>query len=382
MVPLCRRWNGSLMLLSSLRAPGSGLRSLIGEITPRVNRAPDSRPRLARVAAVAGALVFALLIWAHRGQFVGAIDRALHTSWQLAAVAAALEAGSIAGYVLLLHRVVARADQRLRLRDSYDMTLGGAAATRLVPTAGLGGAAVTVWALRARGVHSRELGERLLAFLLLLYGVYIAAMFTGGVTVASGWVQVSHGRALGIVGAAIAIAAAATIGILLAEPSPVARALDRVGRRSGRLASASRFAVAKLPVLRASLRRGWRELRRPNLALLGAVAYWAFDISVLVTMLHAFGVRLPPNAVVLAYFLGTMFNVVPLPGSLSGGLAGALIGLGSPAGAAIAAVLGYRALAVWLPAVPGLVSLASLRTSVASWRVDTATRALTPQFSV
>jgi uncharacterized membrane protein YbhN (UPF0104 family) len=84
------------------------------------------------------------------------------------------------------------------------------------------------------------------------------------------------------------------------------------------------------------------------------MAYWTCDIGVLATMLHVFGVGLPLTAVVLAYFLGTMFNVVPLPGSLSGGLVGALIALGSPAGAAIAAVLAYRALAVWLPAVPGL----------------------------
>jgi uncharacterized membrane protein YbhN (UPF0104 family) len=85
---------------------------------------------------------------------------------------------------------------------------------------------------------------------------------------------------------------------------------------------------------------------------------------------------------VLAYFLGTLFNVVPLPGSLSGGLAGTLIALGSPAGAAIAAVLAYRALAVWLPAIPGVASLASLRRSVASWRMDTGSRTPARQFAV
>jgi uncharacterized membrane protein YbhN (UPF0104 family) len=112
------------------------------------------------------------------------------------------------------------------------------------------------------------------------------------------------------------------------------------------------------------------------------VAYWAFDIGVLVTMLYAFGVRLPVATVVLAYFLGTMFNVVPLPGSLSGGLAASLIALGSPAGAAIAAVLAYRAVAVWLPALPGIASLVSLRASVASWRTSTDSRTLARQFPV
>lgn len=58
-----------------------------------------------------------------------------------------LEVASVAGYVLLLHRVVSGASPRLRWRDSYDIALAGTAVTRLLPTAGLGGAAVTVWAL-------------------------------------------------------------------------------------------------------------------------------------------------------------------------------------------------------------------------------------------
>jgi uncharacterized membrane protein YbhN (UPF0104 family) len=88
-------------------------------------------------------------------------------------------------------------------------------------------------------------------------------------------------------------------------------------------------------------------------------------------VLHAFGTALPIPVIVLAYFLGTTFNVLPLPGSLSGGLTGALIALGAPAGAAIAAVLAYRAVAVWLPAASGIASLASLRRSVARWRAET-----------
>ena len=50
------------------------------------------------------------------------------------------------------------------------------------------------------------------------------------------------------------------------------------------------------------------------------------------------------------------------------------------ASGAIAAVLSYRALAVWLPA--GIVSLASLRASVAGWRTGVASRTLARQFAV
>ena len=371
-----------MLLSANLRMPGTGVRSLMHEIAPGVGPRTPGRVWLARVLALVAAGVFAFLAMAHGGQFVHALNRALHANWELEAAAIALEAGSVVGYVLLLHRVVARANPKLRLKDSYDLTLGGAAATRLLPTAGLGGAALTVWALRARGVRSSELAERLLAFLLLLYSVYLSALIVDGAGVAFGLGHGTHGRTLGVLGAALAATVAATVLVVVAAPSPVARVVTRVGGRSRRLGSASRWLAMQVPVLRASLRRALREVRRPHPALLGAVAYWACDLGVLAMMLHAFGVRLPLAEVVLAYFLGTLFNVVPLPGSLSGGLAGTLIALGSPAGAAIAAVLAYRALAVWLPAIPGIASLASLRTSVASWRVDTASRTPARQFAV
>jgi hypothetical protein len=238
--------------------------------------------------------------------------------------------------------------------------------------------AVTVWALRARGVRTSEITERLLAFMLLLYGVYLSALLAGGAAVAFGLVRAGNGSAVGILGAVIAVAVAAAVLVLLVVPAPVIRALRRVGRGSSRRASVSQWLLVQLPVLRSSLRRGWHELRRPHPAVLGAVAYWAFDVGVLVTMLYAFGVRLPVAAVVLAYFLGTMFNVVPLPGRL----AASLIALGAPAGAAIAGVLAYRAVAVWLPALPGVASLASLRASVANWRTGTDSRTVARQVPV
>jgi uncharacterized membrane protein YbhN (UPF0104 family) len=188
--------------------------------------------------------------------------------------------------------------------------------------------------------------------------------------VALGLVHVAHGHALAILGMVLAVALSGAVLCMLASPSLPARLLSVAADRLPRFESIARRAERQLPVLPGALQRAWRELRRPHLAVLGAVAWWGFDIAVLVAMLHAFGGSPPLVAVVLAYFLGTMFNVLPLPGSLSGGLIGALVALGAPAAPAIAAVLAYRSVAVWLPAACGIASLASLRTSVASWRAE------------
>ena len=351
------------------------MRTLASDIAPAgaaVGTPPAQRGLLASVLPLAAGIALAALLALHAHEFLHAMVRALHAGWRVLIAGALFEAASIVGYVFLLHRVVGRASARLRFKDSYDIALAGNVAARLLPTAGLGGAAVTVWALRARGVRTKELTERLLAFMLLLYGVYMAALMLSAGAVALGFVHVVHGRALAVVGEVLGIVLAGGVLWLLASPSLPARLLSFAAERLPRFESAARRAERQLPVLRGALERAWRELRRPHPAVLGAVAWWGFDIAVLAAMLHAFGGSVPLVAVVLAYFLGTMFNVLPLPGGLSGGLIGVLVALGAPAAPAIAAVLAYRSVAVWLPAAWGIPSLASLRASVASWRAEPA----------
>lgn len=358
------------MELTSHIHRGAGLGTLVREIAPASDAGGTRTRRLLPVAWLAAAALLALLLVRDGGSFVDAVQRALDGGWQFVALGALLEACSLAGYVALQHRVVGRADERIRAKDSYDIALAGTAATRLLPTAGLGGAAVTVWALKARGLRPAEITERLLAFLLLIYAVYMAALLVFGAAVAFGLVYVAGGRALGALGAALAIVLASAVVTLLANPSSIKKILGRLGR-SG-LAPHAERAASQLPALRAALRRAGGELRRPHPALLGALAWWGFDIGVLAAMLHAFGAPLAPGVIVLAYFLGTMFNLLPLPGSLSGGLAGTLVIFGAPAAPALAAVLAYRTIAVWLPAASGLASLAALRTTVARWRAEPA----------
>ena len=109
--------------------------------------------RAAPFAALAAVAVAVLLVAGGPLQaFADALRRAASASPGWVAAAAAFEVLSFAGYVLLLWLVGGRATRKIGLRESVHMTLGGAAATRLLPTAGVGGAALTLWALRRAGL--------------------------------------------------------------------------------------------------------------------------------------------------------------------------------------------------------------------------------------
>jgi uncharacterized membrane protein YbhN (UPF0104 family) len=225
------------------------------------------------------------------------------------------------------------------------VALGGAAATRLVPTVGAGGAAVTLWSLRRAGLSMREAAHTLLTFLVLLYSVFLGSIAVAGGALALGLVD-GNGplllSALPAAGATLAIAVA--LGIAARRPRR---------QRTVALGAAVRAAIALV--------------HSGDVRLLGAVAWWAFDAAVLWAMLRALGA--PPSlaVVALAYFLGQIANTVPLPGAVSGGMVGVLLAFGVQADVALAAVLSYRAVAIWLPAPIGLVALSGLRLTVAGW---------------
>jgi uncharacterized membrane protein YbhN (UPF0104 family) len=71
--------------------------------------------------------------------------------------------------------------------------------------------------------------------------------------------------------------------------------------------------------------------------------------------------------VALAYFVGQVANTLPLPGAVSGGMAGVLIAFGCPAVLALPAVLTYRTIAVWLPLPAGIAALPGMRATIARW---------------
>ena len=59
--------------------------------------------------------------------------------------------------------------------ESYEITMAGLAATRLFSAGGAGGIVLTYWALRKAGMPRKETASRMVAFLVLLYAVYMLA---------------------------------------------------------------------------------------------------------------------------------------------------------------------------------------------------------------
>jgi uncharacterized protein (TIRG00374 family) len=291
------------------------------------------------------------------------------------AVAALLECLSFGGYIVLFRTVFVRGDSQIDWKESYQITMAGLVATRLFAAAGAGGIALTAWAVRRSGLPRRIVACRMVAFMSLLYAVFMGALVIFGLGLRTGVFHGGGSFAITVV-PAIFGASAITIFLLVALlPSDFERLVARwtQGHRRLKLASLAQR-VATVP---ASMATGVRTaidlVREGQWGVLGAVAWWAFDIGVLWACFHAFasGDTPPIAVIVMGYFVGQIANVLPLPGGIGGvegGMIGAFIAFDIPGGLAVVSVLAYRAFAFWLPTIPGAVAYLQLRRTVARWK--------------
>ncbi len=287
------------------------------------------------------------------------------------ALGGVLELLSIAGYATLFRTVFGRGVPRIDWRASLEIPLAGIAAIRLVAAAGAGGVAVTAWALARAGMSAQVIACRMVASLVLQYSVYFAALIVCGLGLGTGLFAGGDSAALTLVPAAIAGGLMAAILGLALMPRDIEQRLERSAGRTGALGSLARR-LAKAPdALGSGVRTAGDLVRQRRLGLLGAVAYWGFDIAVLGVCFHAFGTIVPLAVLVLGYFLGTLGSLLPLPGGVGGvegGMIAAFVAFGVPAGSAVIAVLAYRAISFWLPTLPGIVGYLALRSTVRKWR--------------
>ncbi len=133
------------------------------------------------------------------------------------------------------------------------------------------------------------------------------------------------------------------------------------------LASVRRLRTAVFSFLRTALGEARSVHLRPARALAlwgGSLSFPALQAAGLVAVGQALGLDVPPAHMALAYLAATVaVALVPVPGgigSVEAALIVALVAAGGPVAVATAVVLAYRIITVWLPLLPGALTLGAL----------------------
>jgi uncharacterized protein (TIRG00374 family) len=298
------------------------------------------------------------------------------------AIAVGLNVFSFVAYIALFAGVVGgrtaspTVRRRLDWRASYQITLAGLAATRLFSAGGAGGIALTYWALRRASMPRREAAARMVAFLVLLYTVYLSALVICGIFLRVGIFPGPSPVGMTIVPAGVAGIALLVLFLVSLIPDDLERLIAEWARGHRRLALARRLASGPATVA-SGTRTALSILRHPStgfLAILGAIGFWAANIAVLWACFHGFGEHVPKAVLVQGFFVGMTANLLPFfpggVGSVDAGMIGAFLAFGLPSETVIVSVLAYRVIAFWLPIPPGVFAYFQLRRTVARWREE------------
>jgi uncharacterized protein (TIRG00374 family) len=292
---------------------------------------------------------------------------------------------SFIAYIALFRGVIGGREEddlvakRMDWSASYQITMAGLAATRLFSAGGAGGIALTYWAVRRAGMSRRDAARRMVAFLVLLYTVYMTTLLICGIFLRIGLFPGSNPVGMTIVPAALAGVAIAIMLLVSLIPNDVERRLAGWTRGYRRRARWLRRLATGPATLASGTRTAMTLVRNPSrgaLAIGGAIGFWATNIAVLWACFHAFGESVPKAVLVQGFFVGMTANLLPFfpggVGSVDAGMIGAFLAFGLPSSTVIVSVLVYRVIAFWLPIPPGIVAYLQLRRTVARWREEEA----------
>jgi uncharacterized protein (TIRG00374 family) len=314
------------------------------------------RARLIQLSALLALVVGAIWLAPGLGELRTRVTQ-LSPGWL--ALGAAMQLLSTVSYVVTFRAVFC---PRMSWRTSYEIGMAEQAANSVLPAGGAGGLALGAWALRRGGTSVDHIARRTVAFFLLtsLANVSTLILFAGGF-------------AVGLLGddAAPAVtfgfAAAGLVAIVIALALPALAARAKADRRqpaapAGRV---RRIARRGIDTVSAGVSDAVALLRQRQLGVVtGSLGYMAFDIAALAACFGALGHAPSVGVLVVAYLVGQLGGLLPIPGGI-GGVEGGLIGCFAlyhvPLATATAAVLAYRALALSIPALLGSVAFVKLR---------------------
>lgn len=272
--------------------------------------------------------------------------------WLVAGVG--LEILSCIGYVVLFDLVFGRLAGELSSR----LSLAELAMNSVVSISGLAGIALGAWVLRSKGVSAERIARRSVLIFVLTSAVNVVAVIVIGVLMYPGLLPGSEDELLTLLPAAIALGTLVTVLVLASWARK---------QTAGGGLSDGRVRVA-LNAIGGGVGDAVALIRKRDWRLLGALGYWGFDTLTLYAALAAFGHPLSIWVVAMAYLLGMMANSVPVPAGLvavEGGLVAMLVLFhGRPVSTMVAAVVVYRAISLWVPALIGSVAFLSLRREI------------------
>jgi len=267
-------------------------------------------------------------------------------------IALALEAASCLAFVAAFRGVFSR---RLPWGFSYEVGMAAQGTNVLLPAGGASGLALGAWALRKTGMSTDRVARRTVAFFLVTSSVNFATAALAGAALTLG--LLGAGSASFALTAVPAALAAGTIAGVLFLP----RLLDRPRSPTGRV---SRVLAKGGTALSAGIRDAGALVRSGSpLVIAGAAGYMALDLGALAAAFAAVGSPPPLGVLALAYVVGQLGGLIPLPGGVGGadgGLIAALALYGAPLAPAVAAVLAYRAIQLGLPALLGALAVIRL----------------------
>lgn len=264
-------------------------------------------------------------------------------------------AGEILAYVgyVMAYRATARVAGGPMLGVFDALKIVAASFGALVVATGAGALAFSYWALRRAGADRNEAFARVLALNTLEWGVLGAAAAAAGAAMLVG-IPPGAPAELELVWLVL-VPACVAAAIWVSSP----RRRERLTKPSGgRVRGLFADAVRGVVLVRLLV-------ARPGSGVLGAAIYWFGDLLCLWAGLRAFGVDLPLAGLVLAYATGYVSAALPLPAGGAGGVDAAmtyaLTLVGVPLAPALLGTFAYRLFNFWLPILPALAVLPSVR---------------------
>jgi uncharacterized membrane protein YbhN (UPF0104 family) len=266
------------------------------------------------------------------------------------AVAVLFEVLSCIGYIIAFLQVFDRAPIRFASRVALSELAFGAA----VSLGGAGSVAIGMVLLTERGAPVGRVAERSAVLFLLTSAINVIVLAFAGLLPWLGILPGSRDPLLTLLPGAVGVVV--FFGFM---------ALPRFGDRflknhhQGKLATAVRATSE-------TIRATEKVLFTTDWRIIGAYAFLLCDIFVLVLCFWALGRTPPITTIVLAYQIGYLSNLIPIPGGI-GVLDGSFVALfvlfGVQATPATSATIVYHAISLWVPAMWGTIAFLLLRRS-------------------